>query len=441
MSFSTKKTGRLKDMFNKKINISYNIIERISTPFPIMKRIDEMKYCIDNIYTKFYNQLSDKLMHKKLEEYRRLKKMEKMNRIKFLQDLAYYFEEKIRDIKIKRSKSIGIILDTGLLYSKIIKYYKNENGYKKYFPYLAAIKKEEKIRLNCITEYNMINVIKKIRRKRTIKKSINLTRIQRINVKRLSSIVNAKDSSKIKQHLSKSLIFKNLNNKNSKDFSSENNYNPSSSPMRYESNKYKKYNFFIPKKNSIINSSRYDSKNNFTPNKNLDNGLIRKKIKSIFEIKQRAFKILPKLSNSFNTTLSKSFYIKNDLKSFQKDEIIRSESSKKRNQKIIKQFFSVYKDNTIKNSLKIKKNKNKKKSISFKSIKSIIENLKYTLNKKEKSPLSYIEDYNKLRNRRRKNKEFEESIGLIFDSLSKNKINRANVYLGMSFKDILKVNT
>ena len=73
MSFCNKKTGRLKDMFHKKINISYNIIG-ISTPFPIMKRIDEMKYCIDNIYTKFYNQLSDKLMHKKLEEYRRLKK-------------------------------------------------------------------------------------------------------------------------------------------------------------------------------------------------------------------------------------------------------------------------------------------------------------------------------------------------------------------------------
>ena len=441
MSFHVKKTGRLKDMFHKKINISYNIIDRISTPFQIMKRIDEMKYCIDNIYTKFYNQLSDKSMHKKLEEYRKLKKMEKLNRIKFLQDLAFYFEEKIKDIKIKRSKSIGIILDTGLLYSRIIKYYKTENQYKNYFPYLAAIKKEEKIRLNCITEYNMLNVVKKIRRRKTIKKSINLIRNQRINIKRLSSIVNAKDSSKIKKHLSNSLIFKNFINKNSKDFLSENNYNPPSSPMRYESNKYKKYSLIIPKKNSRINSSRYDSKNNFTPNQNLNNGLIKKKIKSIFEKKKKAFKILPKLSNSFNSTLNKSFYIKNDLKSFQKDEIIRSESSKKKNQKIIKQFLSDYKDDIIKSTLKIKKKKNKKKSISFKSIKSIIENLKYALYKKEKSPLSYIEDYNKMRNRRRKNKEFEENIGLIYDSLSKNKINKAKVYLGMSFKDIMKVNT
>ena len=103
--------------------------------------------------------------------------------------------------------------------------------------------------------------------------------------------------------------------------------------------------------------------------------------------------------------------------------------------------MSDYKDDIIKSTLKIKIKKNKKKSISFKSIKSIIENLKYALYKKEKSPLSYIEDYNKMRNRRRKNKEFEENIGLIYDSLSKNKINRANVYLGMSFKDIMKVNT
>ena len=442
MSFKFRTTGQNKDIIQNKLNISHNIIRRISTPFPIMKRIDEMKNYMDNIYYRFYNELTDRKLQKKIEEYRKFKKAEKMHRLKLLKDLTYYFEQRIRDIKIKRSKSIGIIIDTGLLYSKIIKYYKNKSKNRSYFPYLLPIKKEENMRINCITEFNMINVIKKLRSKRIVKKTIALDEAQRLNVRRLSSIINTKEFSSIsKKHSSNSIIFKNLINKNSKDSLSENNYNlnnliPSTPSMRYESVTNKKYSLITPKRNLRVYSSKYDSKNNYYTNNKFENGLFRRKLKSIFEIKQRAFEILPKLSNSFNMTLSKSCNIKKDLKSFQNEETMRSEHSKKKNQKIIKKFFPVYKKITIKSTLKIANAK--KKSISFKSI---IENLKYTLYKREKSPLSFVEDYNKMRNRRRKNKEVEKNIGFMFESMSKKKIKRSNVFLGMSFKDVLKANT
>ena len=43
-----------------------------------------------------------------------------------------------------------------------------------------------------------------------------------------------------------------------------------------------------------------------------------------------------------------------------------------------------------------------------------------------------------MRNRRRKNKEIDKNIGFMFDSTSKKKNKKSNVYLGMSFKDVLK---
>ena len=439
MSFKPKRTGEYKDMYHNKINISHNIMKRISTPFPIMKRIDEMKSHMDNIYYIFYNELTDRKLQKKIEEYKKFKKAEKMHLTKILKGLTYYFEQKIKDIKLKRSKSIGNIIDTGLLYSKIIKHYKNESKSRSYFPYLLPIKKEESMRIKCITEYNMINVIKKIRAKKLTKRSINLSRTQRLNIQRLSSLINTKEFSSInKKHSSKSIIFKKLINKNSKDSLSENNYNfnninPSTPSMRYQSAINKKYSLISPKRNLRVYSGKCESKNNYSINKKFDKDLLRRKLKSIFEIKQRAFKILPKLSNSFNMTLSKSSNIKNDLRSFQNEETMRSEHSKMKNQKIIKKFFPVYKQITIKSTLKIANAK--KKSVSFKSI---IENLKYVLNKKEKSPLCYVEDYNKMRNRRRKNKEIDKNIGFMFDSTSKKKNKKSNVYLGMSFKDVLK---
>ena len=445
MSFKPKIMGQYKDMPYNKINISQNIMKRISNPFPIMKRIDEMKSHMDNIYYIFYNELTDRKMQKNIEDYKKYKKAEKMRRIKILKGLKYYFKQRIKDIKIKRTKSIGNIIDTGLLYSKIIKYYKNVSNNRSYFfPYLLQIKKEENMRINCITEYNMINIIKKIRTKRIAKSSMTLSKTQRLNIQRLSSVINTKEFSSINKKTSNNIIFKNLINKNSKDSLSENNYNlnnlnnlsPSTPLMRYQSATNKKYRMITPKKNMRVYSSKYNSKNNNYTNNKFDNSLISRKLKSIFEIKQKAFKILPNLSNSFNVTLSKSCNINNDLRSFQNEETMRSEHSIKKNQKIIKKFFPVYKQFTIKSSLKI--SNTKKKKVSFKSI---IQNLKYILYKKEKSPLSYVEDYNKMRNKRRKNKEVEKNIGFMFHSTSKKKIKKSNVYLGMSFKGLPKAKT
>ena len=65
-------------------------------------------------------------------------------------------------------------------------------------------------------------------------------------------------------------------------------------------------------------------------------------------------------------------------------------------------------------------------------------NLKFNLIKKNKSPLIFVEDYNKMRNRRRKNRNIEQNLGFIETKINK-KINKNNVFLGMSFKDIKKV--
>ena len=65
-------------------------------------------------------------------------------------------------------------------------------------------------------------------------------------------------------------------------------------------------------------------------------------------------------------------------------------------------------------------------------------NLKFNLIKKNKSPLIFVEDYNKMRNRRRKNRNIEQNLGFIETKINK-KINKNNVFLGMSFKDIKNV--
>ena len=65
-------------------------------------------------------------------------------------------------------------------------------------------------------------------------------------------------------------------------------------------------------------------------------------------------------------------------------------------------------------------------------------NLKFNLIKKNKSPLIFVEDYNKMRNRRRKNRNIEQNLGFIETKINK-KINKNNVFLGMSFKDIKRV--
>ena len=186
------------------------------------------------------------------------------------------------------------------------------------------------------------------------------------------------------------------------------------------------------------NKGVYNNYNSFV-NKIISNDT-QKKGKTILEIKKTAYKILPKLSSSFNSTIGKSTHLKKEINIFQKDSKIRSNNSKKKKLKIIKKFFVQYDTPSIKSSLKVEKHKfwtnNMDKFITTKKDGTI--NLKFNLIKKNKSPLIFVEDYNKMRNRRRKNRNIEQNLGFIETKINK-KINKNNVFLGMSFKDIKRV--
>ena len=126
---------------------------------------------------------------------------------------------------------------------------------------------------------------------------------------------------------------------------------------------------------------------------------------------------------------------------------MRSESSKRKKQRILKKFFVEHKVPSIQSSLGMtKKNilwaKNKKNKYIHENRNGTI-NLKFTLGQRVKSPLIFVEDYNKLRNRRRRNNNIEKNLGLRFLSAKKerNKFERENLFLGMSFNDIKKINT
>ena len=442
MSLKVTATGKKKEPMYKQISVSpFNKIKCITSPIPIMRKINDMKSYVDNIYNYFYNGLTDANKQRQIEEYIKLKKLQKLYRIKILKELTSYFDEKLKDIKIKRPKSVKNNLDTEILYMKIIKNLKSIKV-NLFMPYLSPIAKEEKMRLNCITEYNMINVIRKLKTKHSLRNSIGLSKTQRLSMQKIKTFASTKNSShlnkKHKKHLNITFVKQKFINKKSKDFFSENNYSLISFPSKKKGPIInKKYSIFTPNRCTRINSSKVDSKNKFNSNQKIDNSYIRKKLKSILELKQSAFKILPQLSNSFNTTLSKSSNIKNELKIFQNESTIRSANSKKKNKEIIKKFFPVFKEPSLRSSLQIGKNKN------FLSIKSIVEkaNLKYILNKKDKSPLTFVQDYNKMRNRRIKNKKYENNLGFVFDSSQKKKIKRANALLGMSFKGIINVKT
>ena len=124
---------------------------------------------------------------------------------------------------------------------------------------------------------------------------------------------------------------------------------------------------------------------------------------------------------------------------------MRSESSKRKKQRILKKFFIEHKTPSIKSSVGLtKKNtlwaKNKKSKYIHANRNGTI-NLKFNLIQRAKSPLIFVEDYNKLRNRRRRNNNIQKNLGLRFLSAKKerNKFEKENLFLGMSFNDLFSV--
>ena len=456
---------KYEDTSYKKIYISpYNLIKRKLPAFRISKRINDMKIYVDKIYNNFYTSSTDVKRQKEIEEYIKFKKMEKIRRINFIKNLRQYFKQKKNKEEKVRTKSVKNIYDMRLLYSKVINTILMKNRYKnKIKPYIFQIKKEEFMKLNCITEFGLIDTIKKIKEYNLLKEKglFSKGKKKRMTIQKLNAI---RASTNFNNYFNKKrntmvVMPRTLNNNNKKiilNFSNEkNNKLISPSPStRYASAFRRNYNLNTNKINFRINSGITNSSNknvyqNYTNSSNIKK-LTKKmniKIKSVLDVKKSIIKILPVLSSSFNSTLTKSRELKKQIKFFKRDETMRSESSKRKNQRILKKFFVEHKVPSIRSSLGMtKKNilwaKNKKSKYIHENRNGTI-NLKFNLMQRVKSPLIFVEDYNKLRNRRRRNNNIEKNLGLRFLSSKKerNKFKRENLFLGMSFNNIRKINT
>ena len=453
MSKRISETRKYEDISYKKIYVSpYNIIKGKMTPFRITKKIKDMKKYVDKIYNNFYISSTDLKKQKEIEEFTKFKKLEKLRRINLIKNLRKYFKPKKNEEQIIHSKSVKNLLDTSILYSKIIHILTMKNRYpSKYKPYLLPIKKEENIRLNCITEFGLIEVVKKIRTNRFLKEKMILSRgkSKKMTMKKISIIKSNNDINFTNKQRNTIFVMQKTFNKKPQYFLNHKNSNIiSHSPStRYASSIRRNYNIITNKISYRINSSEIDKRNkniyenyNSFLNKKIPKSC-KNKTKTILEVKKSIFKILPALSSSIYSTLTKSRDLKKKIYSFQKDCRMRSESSKHKKQKIVKQFFSSYEMPTIISSLKMA-NKRKKinKFLQENRIGKI--NMKFNILKKEKSPLIFVEDYNKMRNRRRKNKDIVKNLGLRVISANKEqKINKAKFVLGIAFNDIKKVNT
>ena len=75
MSLKVTATGKKKEPMYKQISVSpFNKIKRITSPIPIMRKINDMKSYVDNIYNYFYNGLTDANKQRQIEEYIKFKK-------------------------------------------------------------------------------------------------------------------------------------------------------------------------------------------------------------------------------------------------------------------------------------------------------------------------------------------------------------------------------
>lgn len=461
---------KYEDISYKKIYVSpYNLMKRKLPAFRISKRINDMKIYVDKIYNNFYTSSTDLKKQKEIDEYIKFKKMEKIRRINFIKDLKQYFKPKKnkenKETKV-RTKSVKNFFDMRLLYSKVINTLIMQNRYKnKFKPYLFPIKKEEFIKLNCITEFGLIETIKKIKENKFLKEKGHFSKgkKKRMTIQKIGTIRQSTYFTNFFSKKRNTMIItpKTINNYNSNkrisiNFSNEkNNRLISPSPStRYASAFRRNYNTNTNKINFRINSGKTNTSNKNVYQNYTNSFKIKKlskkmniKIKSILDVKKSIFNILPILSSSFNTTLTKSHELKKQIKFFKKDSTMRSESSKRKKQRILKKFFVEHKVPSIQSSLGMtKKNilwaKNKKNKYIHENRNGTI-NLKFTLGQRVKSPLIFVEDYNKLRNRRRRNNNIEKNLGLRFLSAKKerNKFERENLFLGMSFNDIKKINT
>ena len=430
MSNNNNEKKKYENLYFKKLYISpYNIIRRKSSPLRIGKKISDMKYCVDQIYHKFCLYATDMKKKKQVEEWLKLKRMKQIRRMNFIKDVRILFKTK-KPIQLYKSKSVKNIIKKNL-YSKIFlklpkKIYNNKIQFQ---PYLYPIKKEDTMKLKCITDPNMKNLVKKSINNNKTKESLILSNNKKkfrksVKIMKSGSTLNNKPINKINNNIF--IMQKTLSGNSSKILvnrktlmtpkSSNNNYN------RYTLS-FQRYNNKNNDLNKISNNNSIKINDN---NKRISKHKL-EKIKTLLEIKKSARELLPLLSYSFNSTLNKSQTLKKHIHHFQKEARTRSSSSRQKKIKIVKRFFKNYEVPSIKNSLGYAKKK------KFRKIKN--ENIKmiYDIQRKPKSPLIFVEDYNRMRNRRRKNYNFGQNLGVGVNSGINDKYKKSNFFLGMTF--------
>ena len=227
----------------------------------------------------------------------------------------------------------------------------------------------------------------------------------------------------------KNISFKSINSISNSRNNNKESLSPHSISLKYsiETSKNKPYNFIMfnnNKKASTIEKKTI----------NLNN--INKKTISIYEQNKNAFKLLPILNKTFNSTMYKSNRLNRNIKTFRKETKIRTKYSKRKTNKITRKYFDKIVAPTIKSTLRIAKKRTWSKEMN----KFIYENknghinFKFSDEKKKKSPLTFVEEYNRMRNRRRKNnRKITANIGFGVLPNKEIKENKLKAYFGLSF--------
>ena len=197
---------------------------------------------------------------------------------------------------------------------------------------------------------------------------------------------------------------------------------------QYFSKKYSIESF--KKKHDILNDN--EKENSFEGKKKY----INKKNTTIYEENKNTFKLLPILNKNFHSAINHLNRLNKNIKSFKKETKIRTKRSQKKTKTIAKKYFDRIEIPTMRKTLRITKQRSWSKGMNkfiYENKKGHI-NFKFASKKKKKSPLTFVEEYNRMRNRRRKNnKKITSNIG--FGVLSKQdiKVNKLKEYFGLSF--------
>ena len=190
--------------------------------------------------------------------------------------------------------------------------------------------------------------------------------------------------------------------------------------------------------NIILNYNKKSTIENEKIEKNITLNLINGKATTIYDQCKNAFKLLPILNRNFNSTINKSNRLNRNIKTFKKEAKIRTKHSKRKTNFITKKYFQSIEVPNIKNSIKMAKKRNWSKEVNqyiYEDKKGHI-NFKFSYEKKKKSPLTFVEEYNRMRNRRRKNnKKITSNIGFKMFSKQDIKENKLKAYIGLSFNN------